>query len=70
MGNLLPITLQFLTIIVARSGTQKFLEAFKEKKVELIGQFGVGFYSVFMVAQKVADSSWCVKLQNKALQTS
>ena len=44
MGNLLPITLQFLTIIVARSGTQKFLEAFKEKKVELIGQFGVGFY--------------------------
>ena len=55
---------------IARSGTQKFLEAFKEKKVELIGQFGVGFYSVFMVAQKVADSSWCVKLQNKALQTS
>ena len=29
---------------IARSGTQKFLEAFKEKKVELIGQFGVGFY--------------------------
>ena len=38
---------------IAKSGTQKFLEAMKEKKMHLIGQFGVGFYSVFMVAEKV-----------------
>lgn len=38
---------------IARSGTQKFIEAFKEKKDDLIGQFGVGFYSVFMIADKV-----------------
>ncbi|AHX11410.1 chaperone protein htpG [Neorickettsia helminthoeca str. Oregon] len=38
---------------VARSGTEKFLESLKDKKVDLIGQFGVGFYSVFMVAEKV-----------------
>lgn len=41
---------------IASSGTLKFLKAIKENndKVDnLIGQFGVGFYSVFMVAQKV-----------------
>lgn len=42
---------------IARSGTKEFLEIIKEKKSlddpELIGQFGVGFYSSFMVADKV-----------------
>jgi len=42
---------------IARSGTKEFLELIKEKKSlddpELIGQFGVGFYSSFMVADKV-----------------
>ncbi|MGK5092090.1 molecular chaperone HtpG [Deltaproteobacteria bacterium TL4] len=40
---------------VASSGTLKFVKDMKkgEKSVEnLIGQFGVGFYSIFMVAQK------------------
>lgn len=40
---------------IARSGTKEFLRRTKEVKdhPELIGQFGVGFYSSFMVADKV-----------------
>ena len=42
---------------VANSGTKRFLEQLQENKEslppELIGQFGVGFYSAFMVADKV-----------------
>lgn len=40
---------------VASSGTKKFLKAMKERAdaPELIGQFGVGFYASFMVADKV-----------------
>jgi molecular chaperone HtpG len=42
---------------IASSGTRRFLAELKERKgsslPELIGQFGVGFYSAFMVADRV-----------------
>jgi len=44
---------------IARSGTQELRKQMKESQApeasaELIGQFGVGFYSAFMVSDKVS----------------
>ena len=41
---------------IARSGTAHFLKELSEsktKELSLIGQFGVGFYSAFVVADKI-----------------
>ena len=54
---------------IARSGSAEFIKSLsgdKQKDMALIGQFGVGFYASFMVADKVqvrtkkagADSGW------------
>ncbi len=45
---------------IAKSGTGEFLKQLSESKEDastLIGKFGVGFYSVFMVAEKVVITS-------------
>jgi molecular chaperone HtpG len=44
---------------IARSGTKSFLARLTEAKdgANLIGQFGVGFYSAFMVAERIVVTS-------------
>ena len=44
---------------IARSGSAEFREKLEkgEDNIDIIGQFGVGFYSAFMVAQKITVES-------------
>ena len=47
---------------IAKSGSLEFKENLDEKeKVDIIGQFGVGFYSAFMVTDKIEVTSLKVK---------
>ena len=60
---------------IAHSGSKRFLEAMKsdgEKNDALIGKFGVGFYSVFMVAEhvKVFTHSWKPDAQGQRWESS
>jgi molecular chaperone HtpG len=55
---------------IAQSGARKFLDATKDSKVDfaqVIGQFGVGFYSVFMVAEWVRVTSHSFDPQAEAV---
>ncbi|MBI5953198.1 MAG: molecular chaperone HtpG [Chloroflexi bacterium] len=55
---------------IAQSGARKFLDATKDQKVDfsqVIGQFGVGFYSVFMVAEWVRVTSHSFDPQAEAV---
>jgi len=53
---------------IARSGTSEFLQKMtgdQQKDAQLIGQFGVGFYSAFIVADKVVVESRRANLDAK-----
>jgi HSP90 family molecular chaperone len=55
---------------IAQSGARKFIEATQDRNADfakLIGQFGVGFYSVFMVAEWVRVTSRSYKPRAKAV---
>ena len=59
---------------IAHSGSLDFKKDNKDENIDIIGQFGVGFYSAFMVAQKVtvisraqgADTAW--KWESKGVE--
>ena len=54
---------------IAQSGAREFLDRLKEGEVdpnEVIGQFGVGFYSIFMVAEQVRVISRSYKPEAEA----
>lgn len=65
---------------IAHSGSKEFLEKIKEAKekneLDIIGQFGVGFYSAFIVADEVEvhtktlnDNGYCFKSNGEATYT-
>lgn len=59
--------------VIAKSGSKDFLAKYKEMKdneeLNIIGQFGVGFYSIFMVADKV-EVRTCAVDNTKSLFSS
>jgi molecular chaperone HtpG len=57
--------------IIAHSGAAAFLQQLEQEQrpsVELIGQFGVGFYSVFMVAEQVRVLSRSYRPEAEAVE--
>lgn len=46
---------------IAFSGAEEFLEKYKDSANNIIGHFGLGFYSAFMVARKVVINSLSYK---------
>ncbi len=46
---------------IAFSGAEEFLEKYKDNAAAIIGHFGLGFYSAFMVAKKVVIESLSYK---------
>ena len=56
---------------IAKSGTELFKESNSDaKNLEIIGQFGVGFYSSFMIAKKVEVLSRSINGENAYLWES
>ena len=55
---------------IAFSGATDFLEKFKDEANAIIGHFGLGFYSAFMVSKKVEIISLSYKEGSKAVKWS
>ena len=55
---------------IAHSGSKAFLEKLSSSPNNIIGQFGVGFYSAFMVADRVQVFSQSAKGDEKAWEWS
>ena len=55
---------------IAFSGAEEFLNQYKDKTEAIIGHFGLGFYSSFMVANKVEIFSQSYKENAKAVHWS
>lgn len=53
---------------IAFSGAEEFLEKYKDNANAIIGHFGLGFYSAFMVAKKVEIHSLSYKDDAKAVK--
>ncbi len=53
---------------IAFSGAEEFLEKYKDNANAIIGHFGLGFYSAFMVAKKVEIRSLSYKEGAKAVK--
>jgi molecular chaperone HtpG len=51
---------------IAFSGAEEFVNKFKDVQANIIGHFGLGFYSAFMVAEKVTIDSLSVTEGSKA----
>jgi len=55
---------------IAKSGSKEFKEGLETSDIEIIGQFGVGFYSSFMIAKKVEVLSKSVHSDTAFIWTS
>ncbi|MBQ9603574.1 MAG: molecular chaperone HtpG [Paludibacteraceae bacterium] len=55
---------------IAFSGAEEFLNQYKDKTEAIIGHFGLGFYSAFMVSKKVEIFSQSYKEDAKAVHWS
>ena len=55
---------------IAFSGAEEFVNKYKDKAEAIIGHFGLGFYSAFMVAEKVEIFSQSYKEDAKAVHWS
>ena len=55
---------------IAFSGAEEFLNQYKDKAEAIIGHFGLGFYSAFMVSKKVEIFSQSYKEDTKAVHWS
>ena len=55
---------------IAFSGAEEFLEKYKDNANAIIGHFGLGFYSAFMVAKKVEIISLSYKEEAEAVKWS